>query len=105
MPLLTDDVRAALPPLYSQENNSDPIVPVKFFTPDGQWTWYATECDGSDICFGLVNGFEEELGYFSLVELSAVRGMLGLPVERDLYWKPKPLSHCYRGYRAPVAVS
>ena len=41
--------------------------------------------------FGLVDGFEKELGYFSLAELEAVRGPLGLPIERDLYWKPKTL--------------
>jgi len=105
MQLLTNEVRAALPPLYSQEANPDPTVPVKFFTPDGQWTWYATEFDGSDTFFGLVDGFEEELGYFSLAEISAARGLLGLPIERDLHWHPKPLSHCYRGYRAPSQVS
>jgi hypothetical protein len=29
---------------------------------------------------------EPELGYVSLAELSAVRGKLGLPVERDLHF-------------------
>jgi hypothetical protein len=40
----------------------------------------------------LVDGFERELGYFSLDELEQLRGPLGLPVERDLYWKPTLLS-------------
>lgn len=35
---------------------------------------------------------DPELGYFSLSELEKVRGPLGLRVERDLYWEPKPLS-------------
>ena len=64
---------------------------VKFFTPDSSWTWYATEFDGDDTFFGLVDGHEEELGYFSLRELQSVRGPLGLPIERDLYWQPRPL--------------
>ncbi len=34
---------------------------------------------------------ERELGYFSLRELESVRGALGLPIERDLYWRPKTL--------------
>ena len=34
---------------------------------------------------------EKELGYFSLSELRLVRGPLRLPVERDLYWKPRTL--------------
>lgn len=33
-----------------------------------------------------------ELGYFSLTELEAVRGPLGLPIERDLYFKPATLN-------------
>jgi hypothetical protein len=38
-----------------------------------------------------VDGLEKELGYFSLAELQQVRGSLGLPVERDLHWRPKTL--------------
>ena len=64
---------------------------MKFFTPDSSWTWYATEFDGKDRFFGLVDGHVKELGHFSLAELQAVRGPWGLPIERDLYWKPKPL--------------
>jgi len=67
---------------------------VKFFTPDANWTWYATEAqpEGEDfIFFGLVDGAEKELGYFSLSELQGVRGPMGLPIERDAYWCPKTL--------------
>jgi hypothetical protein len=64
----------------------------KFFTPDSQWTWYVLEFDGEDIFFGYIVGFEAELGYFSLSELESVRGPWGLPIERDLYFKPAPLS-------------
>ena len=42
--------------------------------------------------FGLVFGHEREYGYFLLSELEEVRGPLGLPIERDLYFKPKPLA-------------
>ena len=60
--------------------------------PRTGWTWYVTEFDGEDSFFGYVVGFEKELGYFSLSELQGIRGALGLPVERDLYFEPKPLS-------------
>ena len=92
MELLTVEIRAQLPALYSQENTPDPIAYVKFFTPDSNWTWYATEFDGEDLFFGLVQGFEEELGYFCLSELLEARGPLGLKIERHLYFKPTPLS-------------
>ena len=92
MKLLTQKNRKMLPAIYSQEEKGgDAVAVVKFFTPDSNWTWYATEFDGEDSFFGLVDGFEKELGYFSLQELQKIRGGLGLPVERDLYWTPKPL--------------
>ena len=65
----------------------------KFFTPDAQWTWYVIEYDPREkLFFGYVEGFESELGYFTLSELQTIRGHLGLPVERDLYFTPTPLS-------------
>lgn len=96
MNLLTDELRQQLPPLYATEHHDDPVVQTKFFTPDAQWTWYATEFDGEDLFFGLVVGMETELGYFSLSELQTVRGRFGLPVERDLSFRPMPLSQVRR---------
>jgi Protein of unknown function (DUF2958) len=57
---------------------------VKLFTPDAQCTWLLTELDDG-LLFGLCDlGLgSPELGYVSLAELSAVRGKLGLPIERD----------------------
>jgi len=97
MKLLTKEILKRLPALYSQENNPDPIVQVKFFDPCGSWTWYATEFDGKDIFFGMVDGFEKELGNFSLSELQSFKGRLGLGIERDLYFTPKPLSEIMKG--------
>ena len=94
MKLLTNELRAKLPPLYSTEKDEDPTAVAKFFTPDSNWTWYATEFDGEDRFFGLVDGFDKELGYFSLSELASARGPLGLPIERDRWFSPKPLSEC-----------
>lgn len=92
MKLLTKEVLEKLPKLYSQEEKGlEAVAVVKFFTPDSNWTWYATEFDGEDTFFGLVDGFEKELGYFSLSELQSVKGALGLPIERDMYFKPKTL--------------
>lgn len=93
MDLIPGEIRAALPPLYSTENDGDQaIVSVKYFTPDAQWSWFPTEFDGDDLMFGLVDGFEAELGYFSVSELESVRGSLGLPIERDLYFEPQTLA-------------
>lgn len=92
MKLLTQEILRTLPPLYSQEEKGlEAIAWVKFFTPDSGWTWWASEFDGEDLFFGLVQGAERELGYFRLSELEQIRGALGLPVERDRYYTPKPL--------------
>lgn len=91
--LLTKALENQLPQLYSQENNPDPEVVCKFFTPDAQWTWYAIEYDPREkLFFGYVEGIENELGYFTLSELQSIRGHLGLPVERDLFFTPCKLS-------------
>ena len=90
--LLDPKSREKLPPLYScEEQGLEALAQVKFFTPDAQWSWFASEYDGDDILFGLVVGLEIEFGYFSLSELQAVRGPLGLPIERDLHFDPKSL--------------
>lgn len=90
--LLDAESRAKLPELYTgEEKGLDALALVKFFTPDSNWTWYASEFDGEDTFYGLVVGFEVEFGYFSLKELQSARGPWGMPIERDLYFQPKSL--------------
>ena len=88
MKLLTKEILKAFPKLgtTSEQAPEETKIIAKFFTPDSNWTWYATEFDGDDTFFGLVDGFCKEYGYFSLRELQSVRGALGLPVERDMYF-------------------
>ena len=105
MKLLIPELRASLPPLYSQENVPDPVVHAKFFTPDSNWTWYVTEGQAEDHdfrFFGYVCGMEEEWGYFVLSELESVRGPLGLEIERDLYFEPGPFTQVRGGSAATV---
>ena len=97
MKLLTKEILGRLPKLGETSSQKDPTLQVKFFTPDAQWTWYGIEYDGKDIFFGFVIGLEDELGNFSLNELREVRGSLGLPVERDKFFKPCPLSKIMKG--------
>ena len=94
MTLLNEEMKAKIPPLYSQENVKDPFAQIKLFCPWSSWTWYAVEFDGNDLFFGKVIGQETELGYFSLSELENIRGPIGLKIERDIHFKPIPLSQC-----------
>jgi hypothetical protein len=51
----------------------DAIAPVKFFTPNNNWTWYASEFDRKDLLLGLVPGFKMGLGYLSLKALKETK--------------------------------
>lgn len=79
------------------EDTTDHLPVVKLFTPDGGATWLLSETDPEDpdIAFGLCDlglGYPE-LGSVRLSVLKAHRGRLGLPIERDLHFKPDaPLS-------------
>ena len=95
------ELREKLPSLYSQDGKGGKaVVHTKYFTPSSNWTWLATE--GEPVLdesqnevdykfFGLVLGHERELGYFLLSELEEARDPMGLPIERDLHFKPRPL--------------
>ena len=102
MELIPQEIRELIPKLYETEEQNDPIVYIKLFTPDANWSWFVTELSvNMDTCFGLViSPFVEngELGYFSLNELKSIRGKLGLPIERDLWFKPTKLSDIKRIY-------
>jgi Protein of unknown function (DUF2958) len=98
--LITDDQHIQLLANGRQsleQENFDPAPVVKLFTPDAGATWLLTEIDPDDHDhgFGLCDlglGYPE-LGWVSLAEIATLRGGLGLPVERDLHFKPeKPIS-------------
>jgi hypothetical protein len=101
MKLLTEEIKKILPALYSQDEVPDPLVVVKYFTPDSSWTWLIIEgsvqenADWMFFCKAISHLCPDgELGYVMLSELEQVKGALGLSVERDLYFAPKPLSQC-----------
>ena len=91
MKLLTKELEATIPPLYSTEKQTKKKGIVKFFTPWTNWTWWVIEGekqeDGDWLFFGLVEGFEKEYGYFMLSELESVTGPGGLKIERDLHYR------------------
>lgn len=91
MNLMTEELKKIVPAFYETEDIAldDKIVYAKFFLLGSSWSWYIFEYDADTNCiFGLVDGIEQEIGYQSIDELEALRGPLGLFVERDLYFKP-----------------
>jgi hypothetical protein len=93
MKLMTDTQRAQLIANFranqqgAGEIDHHPVI--RLFTPDAAATWLLSEFDPCEgLFFGLCDlglGFPE-LGYVALAELEALRGALGLPVERDLHF-------------------
>ncbi|MXY96488.1 MAG: DUF2958 domain-containing protein [Gemmatimonadetes bacterium] len=105
--LMTKELGDTIPAIRSTanvENNDDVLAKAKLFSPYNGWRWYITEWNAdTGLCFGLVEGFETELGYFDLNELAEVTVFGSVPaVERDLYWEPKTIGEIRR--RARVAV-
>lgn len=101
MKLMTKEIEASMKQLYHYEKTGEPaIAAVKFFDPTGSWTWYVAEGekqeDGDWLFWGAVDGFEFEYGYFTLSELVHAKdgctGLQSLPIERDLHFKPTPIS-------------
>lgn len=95
--MMTEEIKKTIPDLYEQDGKGrEAMAYVHYFSPWSGWDWYGTEFDGEDTFFGLVRGFETELGYFSLRELSettvTLNGVERLAIERDISWKPRPLS-------------
>ncbi len=104
MNLFTPDILARLlengrkqAPVRGTKDEIDFQPVVKIFTSGGECTWLLTEIDpeDTDVAFGLyqpARGYPK-LGYVRLSEIAAVRGKLGLPAERDLWFEAdKPLS-------------
>lgn len=106
MKLMTKEIEKKLPSLYSQEKVSNPKIIVKFFHPLSSWTWFVTEGDrqkdGDFLFFGLVDGFEKELGYFTLKQLEEVE-VKGLGVERDMYFGEHFLNE-FRGTKIEITI-
>lgn len=100
MELLTEEIEQRIPALYSTEEieTKDKIIVCKFFSIRGGWTWYVVEGerqkDGDYLFFGLVDGIEQEWGYFTLGELLCVKWH-GVPgIERDLHFESVKVDDC-----------
>ncbi|MCP4414797.1 MAG: DUF2958 domain-containing protein [Gammaproteobacteria bacterium] len=83
-------------PLYSQEQNKDPLIIAKLFDAFGSATWFLTEFNPDDnTAFCYVTGLSyDEWGYVSLTELEEIKHKtFGIPrIERDLYFTPTNFS-------------
>ena len=67
--------KLGIPPLYAQEHAAEPTIYLNLYIIGFDWSWHVFEAniEADDILFfGLVCGYEEELGYFRLSELESL---------------------------------
>lgn len=109
--LLNEIIIKTLPPLYATDGVplEDKIVICRFYMPSRSngWEWYVfegerletyeREIDGCLIAndyrfFGMVHGFEKEMGYFLLSEITDLRdrktGDLLVQCDPDIFMEP-----------------
>jgi hypothetical protein len=82
----------ALPTTAEVLEDESPMAKVKLFDPSSEWTWYIAGYDpDTRVAWGRVHGHEVEVGSIDMAELVNVRGPFGLPIERDLWFRPEPV--------------
>tara|TARA_R100000808_G_C2137699_1_gene145784 strand:+ start:259 stop:573 length:315 start_codon:yes stop_codon:yes gene_type:complete len=95
MKLLTKEVIKKATKQYTKGSDMDEqMVVAKFFDAWGDWKWYLMNMkdETGDYAWGIVKGFDVEIGSFSLTELKQV---LGLRLERDMYFEPMKASDVF----------
>ena len=97
--LIAEIKRRGVPPLYAQENITDPTIYLEMSLLQFPWRWYISECEieesGDVLFFGFVNGDFGEWGYFRLSELEDAR----CPLLVSYDFKPMPFSELKRQYK------
>jgi hypothetical protein len=93
MKLITAEISEQLTAQYPKgaELEGQNVI-VKLFDPSSSWTWYLINQDPEDLYYlwGIVKGFEIEIGSINLAALEEYRGRLGKGIERDLSFTPIP---------------
>lgn len=105
--LIPQNVAGQIPTLHDAWDNKPLTVFLKWFTPDGPFTWYVTCWDKQDTVWAYVVNTAwaiQEQGVVSIQEIKSVRGALNLPVERDIIWKATPLTEVIKRLRDSPAT-
>ena len=89
MKLMTKEIKKQATGQYEQGSDMEQKVVAKYFDPMGSWKWFLMNKKKDDsYCWGIVKGFEVEMGSFSIDELENIKLPFGLGIERDTMFKP-----------------
>ena len=88
MKLMTKQIEALAQKQFPMGSDFSQKIVAKFFDPTSNWTWYIMNQDpnDTDYLWGIVDGYDVEMGSISLSELKSSRGKFGLGIERDLHF-------------------
>ena len=103
--MFTKEIEKKLQEQYPQGADMEQDVVCKISNPYGNWKWYIMNQDPEDpdYLWGIVKGFEVEMGSISKSELENTRikfAGAGLPLERDLHFKPRPAKEVWADLNA-----
>lgn len=98
MKLMTKEISKKAMAQYPMGNSMNQMIVAKFFNPLGDWKWFVMNQDPEDpdYLWGIVKGYEIEIGSFSLSELQSLDVGLGLGIERDKFFTPLPAKDCWK---------
>ncbi|HOT98777.1 MAG TPA: DUF2958 domain-containing protein [bacterium] len=105
MKLFTREIERKLQAQFKRGDDPEQLVHCKIFNPYGQGTWFIVNQDPEDpdYLWAIVDLFEIEEGSVLKSELELCRVKFGgfqLPLERDLYWKPKTVREVWADLRS-----
>ena len=90
MKLLTKEITKKATKQYDEGSDMEQMVVAKYFDAMGDWKWFLMNMDkDEDYCWGIVKGFEVEMGGFLLSDLTKT---LGRRLERDTLFEPMKAS-------------
>lgn len=94
--MITKEMEALFKKHGLQDGKGDQaIVIAKFFHCRSRYTFFVTEMPYEGTFFGYTVNMAQEWGNTDIAEMEAVR-VNGLPIERDLYWKPITLAEALK---------
>ena len=82
---MTKEIQKKAEKQYDLGSDMEQMVVAKFFDARGSWKWFLmNKGKDDDYCWGIVKGFEVEMGSFSMEELKSMQPR----IQRDLYFEP-----------------
>jgi hypothetical protein len=97
---------------HENDNHSldETLVFARLFMPDADWYLWVSEYDPKErrvLCYAILNSDTQmaEWGWQWVDDLEAVRGKMGLPMERDTSFQPKPLNEALDDWKRQRGLS